>query len=74
MSNLPWYLVLLKAFLHRIFILEAIRCKFKLSSQQLKIQWPNIDEAILTKGRNWKKNGPQSNTGDTIPSQDSNKL
>jgi hypothetical protein len=47
--------------------------KFKLTSQQLQIEWTNINEAILNKRRNWKKNTQTSATIDiTKPIQDLN--
>ncbi|CAF0954110.1 unnamed protein product [Adineta steineri] len=38
-----------------LFIKEAVRCKFKLTSEKMTIEWPNIHDAILNKRRNWKK-------------------
>ena len=58
----------------QFLILEAVRCKFKPSPQQLEIEWPNIHEAILNKRRNWKRITPQSNTGNTTVFDDSNEL
>ncbi|UJR38649.1 hypothetical protein I4U23_031315 [Adineta vaga] len=38
-----------------LFIKEAVRVKFRLTTAKLAIEWPNIHEAILNKRRNWKK-------------------
>ncbi|CAF4886176.1 unnamed protein product, partial [Rotaria socialis] len=52
---------------------EAVRYKFKLTTQQLEVEWPNIHEGILNKRRNWKKVPTNITTCDSrISSEEAN--